>query len=247
MIAAALLASAAMHIVAQPTTPAPAEAALLFALSFGPPPLTATDRTAPLPALATSRDLTIAAPVTPEVESWLRYFNGSGATWFDLWLGRLHPDGQAITAALAAHGLPRELVYLALIESGLQTHAVSRIGAAGLWQLMPATARSLGLRVDASTDERFDPVASTDAALRLLTELQRIFGDWHLTLAAYNGGQETITHAIAAAHSRDFFTVARSGRLSPEAANFVPKFIAAMLLGRTMEDGRALARPAGAP
>ncbi|MCD8498437.1 MAG: lytic transglycosylase domain-containing protein [Alphaproteobacteria bacterium] len=81
---------------------------------------------------------------------------------------------------LTIYGLPKELMYLAIVESALDPTAKSPVGAAGLWQLMPHTARQYGLRVDGAVDERFDPYRSTEAAVRLLADLYKDYRDWRL-------------------------------------------------------------------
>ena len=98
--------------------------------------------------------------------------------------------------ALEAYQVPLELKYLPIIESALNPKAVSRVGAAGLWQFMPATGRQYGLEINSLVDERRDPVKSSFAAARLLRDLYRIFGDWNLVIAAYNCGPENINKAI---------------------------------------------------
>lgn len=90
--------------------------------------------------------------------------------------------------ALNRHGLPLELRYLPIIESGLNPTIVSRAGAAGLWQFMVATGRMYGLEINSLVDERCDPLKSTEAACRYLKDLYAIYGDWHLVIAAYNCG-----------------------------------------------------------
>jgi len=109
---------------------------------------------------------------------------------------------------LAKHGLPKELKYLAVIESQLKSHAISWAGAVGPWQLMPSTARKLGLKVGSKVDERRDIYKSTQAACRYLTNLYSIYGDWLLVIAAYNGGPGKVNAAIKRSGSTDFWTLA---------------------------------------
>ena len=98
--------------------------------------------------------------------------------------------------ALEAYQLPLELKYLPIIESALNPKAVSRVGAGGLWQFMPATAKQYGLTINSLVDERRDPVKASYAAAHLLSDLYRIFGDWNLVIAAYNCGPQNIKKAI---------------------------------------------------
>ena len=99
-----------------------------------------------------------------------------------------------------------------------------------MWQFMKSTARLYGLKVGLFVDERQDPILSTIAAARLLRDLYDQYQDWHLALAAYNAGTGAIDRALARVRDRDFWTLARSGRLNRQTAEFVPKFIAASLL-----------------
>ena len=103
--------------------------------------------------------------------------------------------------ALEAYQLPLELKYLPIIESALNPKAVSRVGATGLWQFMPATGKQYGLELNSLVDERRDPVKSSYAAARYLKALYRIFGDWNLVIAAYNCGPENINKAIRRANN----------------------------------------------
>ena len=102
---------------------------------------------------------------------------------------------QMVKALIKEEGLPEWIVRIPMVESGFNTRAVSPKGAGGLWQLMPETARSLGLRVDSEVDERFDPVKSTKAALRLIKELYSRLKDWRLVLIAYNWGPGNLERA----------------------------------------------------
>jgi membrane-bound lytic murein transglycosylase D len=121
--------------------------------------------------------------------------------------------------------LPRQLKYLAVIESELNSSATSRVGAVGPWQLMPATARLLGLKVTEDCDERTQYGKSTRAAAIYLKDLYAEFGDWLLVLAAYNGGPGSVYHAIHLSGSRNFWDL--QAYLPAESRMHVKKFIAA--------------------
>jgi membrane-bound lytic murein transglycosylase D len=122
------------------------------------------------------------------------------------------------------YGLPKELKYLAVIESSLQTGATSWVGAAGPWQFMPATARHYGLQVNKLVDERRDYFKSTYAAAHFLLKLYSDFHDWLLVIAAYNGGEERVKAAIKKSGSKDFWRL--QYYLPEESRNHVKKFIA---------------------
>lgn len=134
------------------------------------------------------------------------------------------PYFDMIDAVLNLHGLPRELKYLAVIESYLKTYAVSWAGAVGPWQFMPATAKRMGLKVNAYVDERTDYYKSTHAAARYLTELYKIYNDWLLVIAAYNGGPGNVNAAIRKSKSRNFWDLQHF--LPAESRDHVKKFIA---------------------
>jgi len=121
------------------------------------------------------------------------------------------------------HGLPTELKYLAIIESRLNSRAVSHVGAVGPWQFMAGTARDYGLVVNASRDERKDYFKSTHAAARYLKYLYNEFGDWLLVLAAYNGGPGYVYNAIKKSRSRNFWDL--QYYLPAESRNHVKRFI----------------------
>ncbi len=125
---------------------------------------------------------------------------------------------------LTRYGLPIELKYLSVIESELKSFAVSWAGAVGPWQFMPATARFMGLKVSRYTDERTDFHKSTHAAARYLNDLFRIYGDWLLVIAAYNGGPGRVDAAIRKSGSRNFWNL--EYYLPKESRNHVKKFIA---------------------
>ena len=154
-------------------------------------------------------------------------------------LGALNFYVPIFEEALEAYQIPLELKYLPVIESALNPKAVSRVGAGGLWQFMPATAKQYGLTINSLVDERRDPVKSSYAAAHLLSDLYRIFGDWNLVIAAYNCGPQNIKKAIQrhrAANGRtDDETVTAEEKdywqlypyLPAETRGYVPAFIAA--------------------
>jgi membrane-bound lytic murein transglycosylase D len=114
---------------------------------------------------------------------------------------------KVIDTVFTKYGLPTELKYLAVVESYLKTNAVSRVGAKGMWQFMPQTARDLGLKITKKYDERTYLYKSTVAAARYLKDLYSEFGDWLLVMAAYNGGPGTVHKAIRRSGSRNFWAL----------------------------------------
>lgn len=131
--------------------------------------------------------------------------------------------------ALEEQGLPQELKYLPVIESALDPNAVSKSGAAGLWQLMLATGKGLGLDCNSLVDERRDPYTSSKAAAQLLKQLYDTYGDWSLAIAAYNSGPNAVNKAIRRAgidpSKADFWSI--YPYLSEQTRGYVPMFIAA--------------------
>lgn len=125
---------------------------------------------------------------------------------------------------LTQHGVPKEMKYLAVIESGLKYNAKSWAGACGPWAFMPAAAVEYGLSIRRGNDERLDYFKSTHAAARLLTDLYARYGDWLLVLAAYNGGPGNVDRAIRKCGGcKDFWTL--QYHLPNESMNHVKKFI----------------------
>jgi len=143
-------------------------------------------------------------------------------------LARGAPYLRHIVQELDRRGLPIELVLLPVIESSYDAMAVSPAAAAGIWQLMPQTARAQGLRVDWLRDERHDPLAATEAALDFLAGLHRRLGDWHLALAAYNCGEGCVSRALARARAegRGATFEAAAPFLPLETQAYVPRFLA---------------------
>ncbi len=170
--------------------------------------------------------------VTPQVEAFIERFTGSRRDVVSLWISRSSQYLGMIREVFRKHGLPEDLAFVAMIESGFNPLAVSRAGAKGLWQFMAGTARRYGLRVDQWVDERYDPEKSTRAAAAYLKDLYEMFGSWTLAKAAYNAGELKIVQAIRAVGSSDFWTLARSRFLKQETKEFVPAIHAATVIGR---------------
>jgi len=175
-----------------------------------------------------------AYPVTlnAQVQFHLDRFTGSSREVVTLWVHRSSRYLAMIREVLRTRGLPEDLAFTAMIESGFKPDAVSRVGAKGMWQFMAGTARRYGLRVDRWVDERLDPEKSTIAAASYLNDLYRQFGSWALAQAAYNAGEVKVTRAIQKTGSRDFWTLAQSRHLRRETKEFVPQIHAATVIGR---------------
>ncbi|HXT48842.1 MAG TPA: transglycosylase SLT domain-containing protein [Gemmatimonadaceae bacterium] len=168
-----------------------------------------------------------------------RFQNGAHQRFGDM-LARGGRYEKMIRAKLKAAGLPQDMTYLALIESGYDPHAYSSAAAVGLWQLMASTARGTGLRVDWWVDERRDPVRSTDAAIKFLGWLNEQFGSLYLAAAAYDGGPGRVARGLSRyadeleGQSGDeaFFALAQKDYLRAETRDYVPKLIAAALIAK---------------
>ena len=167
-----------------------------------------------------------------QVQFHLDRFTGSSREVVTLWVHRSSRYLTMIREVLRTRGLPEDLAFTAMIESGFKPDAVSRVGAKGMWQFMAGTARRYGLRVDRWVDERLDPEKSTIAAASYLNDLYRQFGSWALAQAAYNAGEVKVTRAIQKTGSRDFWTLAQSRHLRRETKEFVPQIHAATVIGR---------------
>lgn len=163
----------------------------------------------------------------PVVASYIRRYL-SGRRGSEIILGRTTMYFPTFEKYLSEAGLPDRLKYLSIIESSLVPNALSRVGAKGLWQFMPATGKELGLKITRYVDDRIDPHKSTQAAMRYLQREYNRFGEWSLVLAAYNSGSGRVSRAIKRARTKDYWRLQRY--LPSETRNYVPRFIAATYL-----------------
>ena len=180
------------------------------------------------------------------VLEYLEFFQVDARDRFEIWLARLGRYEGMIREKLRAKGLPEDLVYLTLIESGLSNTAVSRAKAVGMWQFMASTARLYGLTVDPWVDERRDPFKATDAAVNYLADLRERLGSVYLAAAAYNAGVRRIERGIGrlpgsrggsggepdSVGDETFFQLADRRYLRRETRDYVPKLIAASLVAK---------------
>ena len=177
-------------------------------------------------------------PVTfnENVNFWIKYFTNKGKKTYLTWLSRSSQYKPYIIEILKDEGLPEELYYLAMIESGFNNRAYSRAKATGTWQFMKGTAKNYGLKVGYWVDERRNLEKSTRAASRLLKDLYKRYDDWYLALAAYNAGPGKVNRAIRKAKTRDFWAISKKRYLlRKETKNYVPKMLAAIIIGENQK------------
>jgi membrane-bound lytic murein transglycosylase D len=170
------------------------------------------------------------------VDYWIGRFQSDKRGDFETYLQRMGRYASLISAELGKRGMPQDLVYLAMIESGFNPKAYSSARASGLWQFIGATARRYGLDMNRAVDERNDPVKATSAALDYLTDLHERFGSWYLAAAAYNMGENGLTRILRAALGRtqgtdaDYYKV--WSRLPRETRDYVPLMVAAARIAK---------------
>lgn len=170
-----------------------------------------------------------------KVDMYLELFQNKQRNQFRNWLERSAIYRPMMEKELERAGLPKDLVYLAMIESGYNELACSSAKAIGLWQFMQPTGKQYNLHVDKYVDERHDPLKSTMAAASYLSDLYREFGDWYLAVAAYNGGPGTIRGGLRKHKVDNFWDLAGKEYLHLETKRYVPKLIAALLIAKEPE------------
>ena len=171
--------------------------------------------------------------LTDQVAMYINYFSSpKGRPTLEHGLARAGKYREMISQTLKQEGVPQDLIYLAMAESGFQPLAVSRAGARGMWQFMAGRGSEYGLDRNWWVDERQDPVQSTKAAARHLKDLYGEFGDWYLAMAAYNTGPGNIQHAVEHTGYADFWELYKRGVLPQETRNYVPIIVAVTIMAK---------------
>ncbi len=170
--------------------------------------------------------------INENVMKWIHYFTVTDRERFHRFLKRGSVYKELVQDILRKNNVPTDLYYLAMIESGYVTHAKSHASAVGIWQFIPGTGKRYGLQQNAYVDERRDVVRATDAAAKYLRNLHNAFQSWYLAMAGYNAGEGRILGALMRGGSRDFWDLVERKALPPETRNYVPKFLAATLIGK---------------
>lgn len=163
----------------------------------------------------------------PLVKKWETYFLGRGRRHMDRYLDRLPRYEALMKGILKEEGVPQELIYIALIESGFNSVARSHARAVGYWQFIRGTGKAYGLKQNWLVDERRDPILSTRAAAGYFKALYQAFGSWHLAMSSYNAGEHRVLRAIMGNMTREFWELHERKQLPRETLDYVPKFIAA--------------------
>ena len=151
------------------------------------------------------------------------------------YLARSTKYSKIMKKILRQNGLPDDLIYIAMIESGFNSKATSHASAVGYWQFIRGTGRRYGLEISSLVDERRDPILSTIAAAEYYKGLYSIFGSWYLAMASYNVGENRVKKEVVKNSTNDFWELARKGKIPKETSNYIPKFIAARLIGHNPE------------
>ena len=170
-----------------------------------------------------------------KVLAWVHQFTTNKRGFMERTLSRATQYLPMVRQIFAEEGVPQDLAYLAVIESGFINSANSYAQAVGMWQFMRATGRIYGLNGNAWVEERRDPVKATRAAARYLRRLYETSGDWYLALVGYNAGPMTTERAIQNLGTRNFWDMHRSRWLRNQTKNYVPEMCAAVLVGRFPE------------
>ena len=173
--------------------------------------------------------------INNQVQVYLDLFQNEQRKSFSIWLSRSGKYLPLMRKELKEAGLPEDLAYLAMIESGFNQKAYSKADASGLWQFIPGTGAQYNLKTDRYLDERRDAEKSTKAAVSFLSNLYDEFGDWHLAVAAYNAGAGKISKGLERYNTKDFWSLAQYDYLAMETKRYVPKLIASIIIAKNPE------------
>ncbi len=178
-------------------------------------------------------DSDIPLTLNSKVNYFINFFQYRGHGSFAKWLSRSERYIPIMKEILRKEGMPEDLVYLAMIESGFTPHAVSVANAVGPWQFISGTGKRYDLKINDWIDERRDPIKSTVAAALYLKELYAMFNnDWYLAAAGYNAGENKILRAINMYETRDFWEISKGSYLKKETKDYVPKLLAAAIIAK---------------
>ncbi|MFN3567996.1 MAG: lytic transglycosylase domain-containing protein [Caldimicrobium sp.] len=164
--------------------------------------------------------------VNAQIAYFIKYFTTEKREVVERWFKRCGPLLPYFRIIFKEEGLPEDLIYLALVESGCNPFAVSPAKAVGIWQFIERTAKNYGLTIDFWIDERRDFIKSTYAAAKYLKKLYEIFGDWRLAVASYNAGEGRVSRALKAKNFVDYWRLMMSGAIPYETYAYLPQWLA---------------------
>jgi membrane-bound lytic murein transglycosylase D len=168
------------------------------------------------------------------VKMWIKYFTGRGQSHLKNYIKRAGRYVPMMSQILQEFGLPRDLVFMAMAESGFQNSVRSHALAVGAWQFMYFTGKKYGLKIDGTVDERRDPIKATIAASRYLKDLYSYFGTWELAIAAYNAGEGKIARAVRRYKTKNFWKLRKMRYIRKETKHYVPKIMALAIIGKNL-------------
>jgi membrane-bound lytic murein transglycosylase D len=168
-------------------------------------------------------------------KKWITYFLGRGKEFFIRYSERAGRYAPMLGKILEDHGVPRDMIFLAMAESGFVTHAKSHASAVGPWQFIAGTGKRYGLKINWYVDERRDPIKSTIAASKYLKKLYNDFGSWELAHAGYNAGEGKVSRAIKRYKTENFWKIRKGRYFRSETKNYVPKIMALAIIGKNLE------------
>lgn len=169
-----------------------------------------------------------------QTKKWIDYFTGRGRDLFIRYSERAGRYAPVLSKILHESGVPRDLIFLAMAESGFHNNAKSWAKAVGPWQFMPYTGKKFGLKIDWYVDERRDPIKATRAAAEYLKKLHDMMGSWELAMASYNAGEGKMRRAIQRYKTRSFWKIIKGRYLKSETKNYVPKIMALAIIGKNL-------------